>query len=56
MKSTAPLKVSWTWEEWMQSRAARREMSKLVGPAVIRRRKSSADRRLRAAFSGQRAP
>lgn len=56
MKSSSTLKVSWTWEEWMQSRAARRELSKLIGPATTRRRKSSADRRLRAAFSGQRAP
>jgi len=56
MKSTSLLKTSWTWEEWQQSRALRRAISEQIGPTEIRRRKSSSDRRLRAAFSGRRAP
>jgi len=50
------LKTSWTWEEWLASRAARRAASLRVGPPVTRRKESSSDRRLRAAFDGQRAP
>ena len=46
----------WTWEEWQNSRALRRELSEKFGPAEIRRAKSSSDKRLRAAFSGRRAP
>jgi len=56
MSSPAPLKVSWTWEEWQKSRANRRAITQRIGPAEIRRQKSSSDRRLRAAFSGRRAP
>jgi hypothetical protein len=56
MKSTSPLKTSWTWEEWQRSRALRRAISEKIGPTEIRRIKSSSDRRLRAAFSGRRAP
>ena len=56
MKSIPSFKVSWTWEEWQQSRAQRRKISKQISPAETRRKKSSSDRRLRAAFSGRRAP
>jgi hypothetical protein len=56
MKSTSPLKTSWTWEEWRRSRALRRAISEQTGPPEMRRSNSSSDRRLRAAFSGRRAP
>jgi hypothetical protein len=56
MKSVAPLKTSWTWAEWQQSRALRKTISDQVSPTESRRSKSSADRRLKAAFSGRRAP
>jgi hypothetical protein len=56
MKSTLVLKTSWTWEEWQQSRSLRKAIASQFGPAEIRRKKSSSDRRLRAAFSGRRAP
>jgi hypothetical protein len=51
-----PLKVSWTWEEWRQSRAARRERTRAIGGDSCRRAESSSDKRLRAAFDGARAP
>lgn len=56
MNSPEPLKVSWTWEEWQKSRALRRAMALKCGPPVVRRKMSSSDRRLRAAFLGNRAP
>ncbi|MEI8140225.1 MAG: hypothetical protein WCI03_10200 [bacterium] len=56
MKSMLVFKVSWTWEEWQQSRALRKAISRQIGPPETRRQKSSSDRRLRAAFSGRRAP
>lgn len=56
MKSTLALKTSWTWEEWQQSRALRKAIASHIHPAEIRRKKSSSDRRLQAAFSGRRAP
>jgi len=45
-----------TWEDWQSKRQALREQTRLVGPAVTRRKESSSDPRLRAAFKGQRAP
>jgi len=54
--STSKIKTDWTWEEWRQSRAARRAVAERIGPAVIRRRESSSDRRFRNAFQGQRGP
>lgn len=56
MNSKDKLKTAWTWEEWQASRQARRSAAKRVGPSITRRRKSSSDRRLRAAFAGQRGP
>lgn len=49
-------KTSWTWEEWLAGRAARRALSLRVGRPVCRREESSSDRRLKAAFDGRRAP
>jgi hypothetical protein len=42
------------WEDWLRGRRARRETSKEVAPGIIRRRRSSSDRRLRKLFKGQR--
>ena len=50
------LKTSWTWDEWRAGRAARRRAASRVGPPVVRRKSSSSDRRLRAAFNGERGP
>jgi len=46
------LKTAWTWKEWQASRAA----AKRIGPTITRRNASSSDRRLHAAFAGQRGP
>ena len=56
MNSARPRKTQWTWEEWQAGRQARRELSLRVGQPVCRRQESSSDRRLRAAFGGERAP
>jgi len=36
-----------TWEEWQSKRQVLREQTRLVGPAVTRRKESSSDFRLR---------
>ncbi len=56
VNSIVKIKTDWTWEEWQQSRAARRAVAERIGPAVIRRTASSSDVRLRNAFNGQRGP
>jgi len=56
MNSMSKLKTDWTWEEWRKSRATRRAVAERIGPAVIRRKASSSDFRLRNAFQGQRGP
>jgi hypothetical protein len=56
VSSGKKLKTSWTWEEWLASREARRAAADRVGPPITRRRESSSDRRLRAAFDGRRGP
>ncbi|MDD2455083.1 MAG: hypothetical protein PHG96_08265 [Kiritimatiellae bacterium] len=56
MNSVEPLKTKWTWEEWQAMRQARRALSLRVGRPVCRRKESSSDARLQAAFSGQRVP
>jgi len=43
-----------TWEDWLRGRRARRETSKQVAPGVVRRPRSSSDRRLRKLFKGRR--
>lgn len=46
-----------TWDEWKAARAAKREALRRLGlDAPSRRRESTSDRRLRAAFGGERAP
>ena len=54
--NTRPLKVKWTWEEWLASRAATRAVSDKISPAPCRRLESSSDKRLRTAFDGERYP
>jgi len=49
-------KREWTWEEWLASRAATRAITDKISPAPCRRAESSSDKRLRAAFDGERAP
>ena len=46
-----------TWDEWKAARAAKREALRRLGlDAPSRRSESTSDRRLRAAFGGERAP
>ena len=49
-----PMNKPISWEDWLKGRAARRATGNLVAPAVIRRAKSSSDRRLRKLFKGAR--
>jgi hypothetical protein len=42
------------WEDWLRGRRARRETSKRVAPGIVRRQRSSSDRRLRKLFKGRR--
>jgi hypothetical protein len=51
-----PMNGPITLEDWMKGREARRATGLLVAPAVIRREKSSSDKRLKKAFNGKRAP
>jgi hypothetical protein len=46
--------VTVTYEEWLKGRRARRELSRKVGGGCIRREESSADKRLRKEFNGER--
>jgi hypothetical protein len=43
-----------SYEDWLRGRRARRETSKLLAPGIIRRQRSSKDRRLRKLFNGER--
>jgi hypothetical protein len=56
--TTIPIKPekSYTWEQWLAGREKRRQLGNLVAPATIRRTSSSSDKRLRAAFNGERGP
>ena len=56
MNSTADIKIAWTWEEWQRSRKARRAVTDRITQFPVRRQSSSSDKRLRAAFEGQRGP
>ena len=56
MESNKPLKTSWTWDEWLQSRKAIREESKKISILPIRKPYSSSDHRLRKANNGERGP
>ena len=45
-----------TWEQWLAGREKRRAMGRIVAPDGARRAESSADKRLRSAFNGERGP
>lgn len=49
-----PIEGSISWADWLKGRRARRESSKLVAPGIIRRTRSSSDRRLKKLFNGER--
>ena len=49
-----PIEGSISWGDWLKGRRARRESSQLVAPGVIRRKRSSGDRRLKKLFNGER--
>lgn len=42
------------WEDWLKGRRWRRELGNRVVQGVVRRPRSSSDRRLRKLFNGQR--
>ena len=43
-----------SWDDWLKGRRWRRELGERVAPTVIRRERSSSDRRLRRLFRGRR--
>lgn len=49
-----PIEGTLSYEAWLQGRRYRREISKQVAPGIIRRRRSSSDRRLKRLFKGER--
>jgi hypothetical protein len=49
-----PIEGAISYEDWLKGRRYRRELSKLVAPGVIRRKRSSSDRRLKKLFNGER--
>ena len=49
-----PIDSPIAWEDWLRGRRARRETSKQVVPGIVRRQRSSSDRRLRKLFNGRR--
>ena len=51
---TIPMDEVMSWEDWLRGRRARRETGRRVAPEIIRRQRSSSDRRLRELFKGQR--
>ena len=50
-----PIEGSISWEDWLKGRRYRREMGNLVAPEIIRRKRSSSDRRLKKLFYGERS-
>ena len=49
-----PIEGSISWEDWLKGRRFRREMGNRVAPEIIRRQRSSSDRRLKKLFNGKR--
>ncbi len=49
-----PIEGTLSYQDWLKGRRYRREISKQVAPGVIRRRRSSSDRRLKRLFKGER--
>ena len=51
---TIPMNEPMAWEAWLKGRRARRKTGSRVAPEIIRRSRSSSDRRLRRLFNGER--
>jgi len=51
---TIPLNEPMRWEDWLKGRRARRQTGNRVAPEIIRRSRSSSDKRLRKLFHGER--
>lgn len=51
---TIPMNDLMSWDDWLRGRRVRRQTGQRVAPAIIRRRTSSSDRRLRRLFRGAR--
>jgi hypothetical protein len=49
-----PIEGSISYEDWLKGRRLRREIGNLVAPEIIRRERSSSDRRLKKLFDGER--
>lgn len=49
-----PIDKVMSYEDWLKGRRFRRELGNRVAPEVIRRTRSSKDRRLRQLFKGER--
>ena len=51
---TIPLNKRMRWEDWLRGRRARRQTGERVAQGVIRRPRSSSDKRLRQLYQGER--
>ena len=49
-----PIEGSISWKDWLKGRRYRRELGNRVAPEIIRRKRSSSDRRLKKLFNGER--
>lgn len=49
-----PIEGSISWADWLKGRRYRRELGNLVAPEIIRRPRSSSDKRLKKLFKGER--
>lgn len=49
-----PMRGVMPFEDWQAGRTERRKIGNLVAPRVIRRKKSSSDRRLKRLYGGKR--
>lgn len=49
-----PIEGSVSWEGWLKGRCHRRELGNRVAPEIIRRKRSSSDKRLKKLFDGER--
>ena len=49
-----PIEGAISYEDWLKGRRYRRELGNRVAPQIIRRQRSSSDRRLKNLFHGER--
>lgn len=49
-----PIEGAISYEDWLKGRRYRRELGNRVAPEIIRRQRSSSDRRLKKLFNGER--